>query len=202
MKVITLAHQKGGVGKSTIALNLATSFAVKLKVALVDTDAQGSISSIGNRLKGGVDLVKIDDFDAVRKLNYDIVIIDTPPYLSSRYLEIFNISDFVLIPTKAGFFDVLAIRSTVRIVNEAMETNRRLKSGIVINMIKPRSGVTREVGSLLKKLDIKVLETMIFDRVSYARSPITGGVVTGMDEKAKSEMASLIGEMVEVMKGN
>jgi chromosome partitioning protein len=195
-KIITIAHQKGGVGKSTLALNLAICFQDQLNVVLVDTDLQGSIIDLKEDLPA-VTILQEDNFETIRNLKHDLIIIDTPPYLSSRLPELFLISDYVLIPTKAGFFDVMAIRSTIALVKEAQSQHRDLKSGVVLNMIKHRSGVTLEIQDLLKNLKVTVLKTIIHDRVSFTRSPITGGVLTGADLKAKEEITSLAEEIVD-----
>ncbi|WP_207536282.1 ParA family protein [Desertivirga arenae] len=197
-KIITIAHQKGGVGKSTLAYNLATCFQEQLRVALVDIDLQGSISDL-RTTNPSLDIISDEDFDKIKSLNYDLIIIDTPPYLSNRLPDLFHISDYILIPTKAGFFDVMAIRSTLHLVKEAMKKNTDLKSGIVLNMIKHRSGITEEVKSLLNSFDAVLLNTLIHDRVSFARSPITGGVLLGEDEKAKEEIYSLAEEIVNTL---
>lgn len=194
-KIITIAHQKGGVGKSTLALNLAACFMHNLKVALVDTDVQGSISELKEDLPE-LSILLIEEFDKIQELEFDLIIIDTPPYLSNRLPELFKISDFVLIPTKAGFFDVMAIRSTIALVNKAIKEKPNLKTGIVLNMIKPRSGVTGEVKELLRSFDTVLLKTIIHDRVSFTRSPMTGGVLSGDDNKAKEEITSLAEEIV------
>lgn len=194
-KIITIAHQKGGVGKSTLALNLAVCFQDQLSVALVDTDLQGSIADLKDDLPE-LFIIQEDNFENIRQLKHELIIIDTPPYLSNRLPDLFLISDYVLIPTKAGFFDVMAIRSTIALVKEAQKKHRQLNSGIVLNMIKPRSGVTAEVQELLKSFDMPVLKTVIHDRVSFTRSPITGGVLSGEDSKAKEEITGLAEEIV------
>lgn len=196
--IITIAHLKGGVGKSTLALNLAICFQDQLNVALIDTDSQGSISDLKEDLPG-ISIIQEEYFDHIKKLTHDLIIIDTPPYLSNRLPELFTLSDFVLIPTKAGFFDMMAIRSTITLVKEAQALNPNMKAAIVLNMIKPRSGITAEVVELLKSFSIPVLATMIHDRVSFTRSPITGGVLTGGDTKAKEEITSLAGEIVDLI---
>ncbi|KAA6437905.1 ParA family protein, partial [Dyadobacter flavalbus] len=144
-------------------------------------------------------IITEDQFDQIQKLSYDLIVVDTPPYLSSRLPELFKISDYVLVPTKAGFFDVMAIRSTLQLIEEARKKHHSLKSGIVLNMVKPRSGVTSEVQELLKTLSIPLLETIIHDRVSFTRSPLTGGVLNGEDPKAKEEITSLAEEIVEAI---
>ena len=194
-KIITVAHQKGGVGKSTLVLNLASCFEAQLRVAVVDTDLQGSLSDLKADLPG-LNIISEDKFEKIQAFDYDLVIIDTPPYLSIRLPELFQISDYILIPTKAGFFDVMAIRSTLQLVKEAKLQHPKLKAGIVLNMIKYRSGITEEVKALLKTFDTPILDTIIHDRVSFARSPITGGVLVSEDEKAKEEISSLAEEIV------
>lgn len=194
-KIISVAHQKGGVGKSTLALNLATCFQEQLNVALVDIDLQGSLTDLKEDFPK-LNIICEDQFNQIQKLDYDLIIVDTPPYLSNRLPELFLISDYVLVPTKAGFFDVMAIRSTLQLIGEAQKKHKDLKSGIVMNMIKHRSGITSEVQELLKSFTTPVLTTMIHDRVSFARSPITGGVLTGEDVKAKEEITSLADEIV------
>ena len=194
-KIITLAHQKGGVGKSTLALNLALSFKDQLRVVLVDADLQGSIYHIKEDFPE-VDILSPDRLLDLKDLPYDLIIVDTPPYLSNRLGELFNQSDFVLIPTKAGFFDVMAIRATLALVRLAQARNRGLKAGIVLNMIKPRSGITLEVRDLLVSLGTPLLETKIYDRVSFARSSMTAGIINGKDQKAIAEITELAEEIV------
>lgn len=197
-KIITVAHQKGGVGKSTLALNLATCFQGELSVALVDIDLQGSIADLKDDFPE-LAIITEDQFEQIQKLSYDLIVVDTPPYLSSRLPDLFQISDYVLVPTKAGFFDVMAIRSTLQLIEEAGKKHKTLKAGIVLNMVKPRSGVTGEVQDLLRSLSVPLLKTIVHDRVSFTRSPLTGGVLSGEDPKAKEEITSLVEEIVDAI---
>lgn len=197
-KIITIAHQKGGVGKSTLAINLALCFQDQLSVALVDTDLQGSIYHSRDDFPELV-VIGADKLADIEKLAFDLIIVDTPPYLSNKLPELFQHSDFILVPTKAGFFDVMAIRSTVALIKEAMAKFSNIRAGIVLNMVKPRSGITHDVRQLLETLDVSLLETVIHDRVSIARSSMTGGVLQSGDQKAKDEVTSLAEEIVELI---
>ena len=167
-------------------------------MALIDIDPQGSISELKESFSE-LPIIKEEKLDQLQGLPYDLIIVDTPPYLSNKLPDLFLISDYVLVPTKTGFFDVLAIRSTLQLINEARQIHRNLKAGIVLNMVKHRSGVTTEVLDLLKDLQTPILDTMIHDRVSFTRSPITGGVLTGEDSKAKEEITNLAGEIVNAI---
>jgi chromosome partitioning protein len=192
-KIITIAHQKGGVGKSTLALNLALCFQDQLSVALVDTDLQGSLYHIREDFPA-IAVIGVDKLSDLRQLPYDLIIVDTPPYLSHKLPELFAQSDFILVPTKAGFFDVMAIRSTIALINEA-----RGKAGIVLNMVKPRSGITQEVAELLQMLDTPLFDARIHDRVSIARSSMTSGILKSGDTKAKAEFMALAEELVGLL---
>ena len=195
-KIITIAHQKGGVGKSTMAINLALCFQDQLKVGLVDSDLQGSIYHVKEDFPG-LDILLAEEVSDIPKLDYDLIIVDTPPYLSNKLTDLFLISDFVLVPTKAGFFDVMAIRATLALLKFAQAKKAELKAGIVLNMIKPRSGVTKDVVELLGGLGTPLLKTRVHDRVSITRSAITTGVLNGIDNKAKEEITSLAEEIVD-----
>jgi chromosome partitioning protein len=195
-KIITIAHQKGGVGKSTLAMNLALCFQDQLSVALVDTDHQGSLYHIREDFPG-LSIIGADKLTDIQKLAYDLIIVDTPPYLSNRLPELFLHSDFILVPTKAGFFDVMAIRSTLALIKEARRKAPHVKSGIVLNMVKPRSGITHDVAELLQGMETPLLKTRVHDRVSIARSSMTGGILNGTDKRAKEEIMALAEEVVE-----
>jgi chromosome partitioning protein len=197
-KIITIAHQKGGVGKSTLAINLALCFQDQLSVALVDTDLQGSLYHSREDFPD-LAIIGADKFTDIEKLAYDLIIVDTPPYLSNRLPELFLHSDFILVPTKAGFFDVMAVRATIALINDAMASAPSIRAGVVLNMIKPRSGITNDVRSLLETLDVRLLKTVIHDRVSIARSSMTLGVLQSGDQKAKDEVTALAEEIVELI---
>lgn len=198
-KIISIAHQKGGVGKTTLAVNLAYCFKESMRLGLIDLDVQGSLSG----LKETLSTLSMEEtpkkISSITTLPYDLIIVDTPPYLSSNLPELFNISDFILIPTKAGFLDTMAIRGTIDLVNAAQKLNSKIKAGIILNMVKPNTGLTEDVKNLLKSYNLPVLDSVISDRVSFTRSVLLGGVLNGEDHRAKDEILNLADEIFNIM---
>lgn len=170
-KIILTTHQKGGVGKSTITYNLAENLKSSAEVCIVDMDLQGSLLHLSELSKvpifSGTELSKIINSD------YDFILIDTPPYLNDSITELCQIADVIIIPTKAGILDLLAIKSTIDIVKEAKAEK---KAVIVFNMVKPNTTLTDEINKQLQEYEIRVSKNMLSDLVAFSRSVVLGGV--------------------------
>lgn len=195
MKIITVAHQKGGVGKTTLALNLAFYLKDIKRVGIVDTDLQGSVQGLDTLLDG----ITLVSYEALQEGTYpelDIIIIDTPPYLTNRLNDLFLVSDFVLVPTKVSYLDAMALKATLALLQQCQVVQPDLKAGIVLNMVKPRTSMNREIKDILDAYPIPTLSTRIHERVSYIRSVIAGGIVQLEDGKAHEEMADLAEEIM------
>ncbi|MCP9762315.1 ParA family protein [Lacihabitans soyangensis] len=197
MKIITVAHQMGGVVKTTLTLNLAASLKNGgLKVALLDIDLQGSLAGISDELED-IAFIQPDELSNIGTLPYDVLIIDTPPYLINSLNDLFAISDYVLIPSKVGFFDVMAIRATLAIIREAQKSRPDLKYGVVLNMLKSCTSITDDIRYILESYEAYVLKTVILERVSYTRSSITNGVFSTEDVKAHHEIIARTNEILD-----
>lgn len=170
-KIILITHQKGGVGKSTITYNLAVNLKDNAKVCILDMDIQGSLMNI-NELSE-VSIFPAEKLKDLQKSDYDFIFIDTPPYLNDRIEELCTIADVILIPTKAGVLDLLAIKSTIDLVQRAKAEKRAL---IVFNMVKPNTTLTAEIKDQLEDYEIKVSKNMLSDLVAFSRSVLVNGV--------------------------
>lgn len=199
-KIITLAHQKGGVGKSTLTLNLAYSFKDHLHTAVVDLDVQGTISQLKPLIQDLNVVPGVSKLSDLQQLPYDCIFVDTPPYLSADLPELFAISDLVIIPTKPGIADLMAIRATIAMLQEVKGKNPDLKTAIVFNMIKTSSSMTAEIRQMVNEYGIPVFKRMITDRVSFARSLAVKDGIYGLEDiKAKEELDELTEEVVELL---
>lgn len=204
MKIIAVSHQKGGVGKSSLTINLALCYAYDLKVAVIDIDPQGSLQSIAKMIQG-VDFLPVEDYQGndikkLKNLDYDLILIDTPPYLTDNLTTIFSLSDYVLVPSKVSYVDIMAVRATIAMIKETKAQNPSIKAGLVLNMVKTGSTINEEIGELIKDLDIDLLQTTIGDRVSFTRSMILNGIFETDDEKAKDEITNLAREILLAMR--
>lgn len=170
-KVILTMHQKGGVGKSTLTFNLAVNLKDSAKVCIVDLDFQGSLMNL--RELSQVPIYNSEELNTVLNSDYDFIFIDTPPYLSENLTELCNLADVIVVPTKAGVLDLLAIKSTIKIIENSKNTKKAI---IVFNMVKPNTTLTEEIKDQLKEYDVKVSKNMISDLVSFSRSVLVNGV--------------------------
>jgi len=185
MRVIVVASQKGGVGKTTIAAHLAV-YAGKpgqRRAVLIDTDPQGSLTEWwearreGLEQNGGLALVAVKREELASKLvelddqGTAIAIVDTPPALTAEIEKVIAQADLVLIPARPSPHDLRAIGATVSLV-------RRAKKPFVfiINGAVPRANITAEAVAALSEHG-RVAPVILYQRTDYAASMIDGRTV-------------------------
>lgn len=199
MKIITVAHQKGGVGKTTLSLNLASCLQkTGLNIGVLDTDLQGSLTDTNHTLEG-ITFVPYEELSNFGSMPYDFLIIDTPPYLTNSLNDLFGISDYVLIPTNIGVYDIMAIRATLAIVKKAQESKTNLKYGVVLNRVRANTSLINDILDMLENYQAIVLKTRIHERISYARGALTSGVFGTEDSKAQEEIFNLTEEIINTL---
>lgn len=190
MKIISVIHQKGGVGKSTLTFNLAANLKESATVEIVDMDYQGSL--LKTRGISEVPIHTADKLDELVKKEIDFIFIDTPPYLSEDLPKLIKMSDTIIIPTKAGYYDFLAIESTLDLIKRSGGED---KSMIVFNMIKPNTTLTSEIKEKLTEYNIKVANSMISDLVAITRSGLVNGVEDS--DNAQNQINELTEEVIK-----
>jgi chromosome partitioning protein len=190
-KIILITHQKGGVGKSTLAFNLAQNIASGAKVGVLDFDLQGSLSQI-KELVTDFDVIPFkENLDSILELDYDFIFIDTPPYLTNHLSKLISIADLIIVPTKAGILDLLAIKSTLTIIEQEQRTKDTL---IVFNMVKPNTTLTLDILIGLEEYNVKIANTHISDLVAFTRSVLLKGVTN--DKNAQKQIDQLTTEIL------
>lgn len=189
-KIITVYNQKGGTGKTTLSLSLYDVFANSTETALIEADTQKSLSHIKQVAGLETNLYEFRGVAHVRGLPEKVAVVDCPPVPFDGLETLLAESDFVLIPSRSGYTDLFALRATVEKVKDS-----GAKAGIVLNAIKSGTKLTGEISQLLERYGLPVLNAQIADRVSFARSAITGTVYGQGDTKAEKEISNLLNEI-------
>lgn len=190
-KIILVTHQKGGVGKSTLTFNIAQNISTNAKVAVIDFDLQGSLSQL-KELVTDFDILPFKGkIEAIIKLEYDFIFIDTPPYLSNHLSKLIQLANTIIVPTKAGILDLLAIKSTLKLIEQENKTNATL---VVFNMIKANTTLTIDILIGLEEYNVKIANTHISDLVSFTRSVLVNGVKS--DKNAQKQLDNLTEEIL------
>ena len=193
-KVITIAQQKGGTGKTTLAVHLALAF-IKYhnhKVAIIDTDPQGSlgkwfmIRSEKNSLNKNLTFKTASLWGAqyeskMLKQDHDIVIIDTPPKIESDARPAIEASDLVLIPVAPSPVDFLATEAIIEIAKKA-----KRKVLIQINRANHRSKLISKTHEYIKSINVKSTDTLIGHRQIFVASMGEGKTVVEKQRKSKA----------------
>lgn len=199
--VITIAQQKGGSGKTTLAVNLAVAFSrLGLTVSLLDTDPQGSLGrwflTRRDRLGApGMDLSTASawgvsyECEKLKKLN-DIVLIDTPPKVDADLRPALREADLVLIPVASSHVDLWATDGVLDLVSRE---NR--KALVVLNRTKAGTRLGEDVARAAGDL-AEVAKSRLGQRVVYAESMGQGLAAQEAGKSpAADEVAALVAEV-------
>lgn len=189
MKVVIVASQKGGSGKTTLAghLAVAAEMAGAGPVVLIDADPQGSLSDWWNERESDTPAFAHTsaanlsrDLETLQKQGFQYAVIDTPPAIVSAIQAIVMHSDLVVIPTRPSPHDLRAAAATVNIVERC---GKRLV--FVINAATARARLTAEAAVALSQHGM-VAPVNVHNRVDFASSMIDGRTVMEIDPEGKS----------------
>ena len=177
MKTIAIISQKGGAGKTTAAVHLATAAALAgHSAAIIDLDPQGTAASWGDRRQADAPEVVSGQaarlgvlVEAAQGNGADLLILDTAPNADQTALRAAQFADLVLIPCRAATFDLEAIQATLTLAELAKKP-----SYVVLNAIPPRSGIGREAAEGLTAQGAEVAPAMLSQRAAFAHGVIDG----------------------------
>lgn len=206
MKKITLIAQKGGAGKTTLAIHLAVAAKSSgLKIAIIDIDPQRSAVTWANlREDTSIPVAGVLSMEIVETLRmaeddkFDLIIIDTPPHTAPIVTKIAEAVDYIIIPCQPSLLDIDATSSTSRIVKAVGK-----KYIGVITRTPSKGFEVEECRNALISMGIPVCPILIKDRVAYRRALIHGKAVTEFDKRGKAaqeinELWSFLKKEIEI----
>ena len=183
-KIIAVAQQKGGAGKTMLASQLAVAFAETASVAILDIDPQASLT-IWAKLratatKAGSHITATatagwrlsTELEKLAK-NHDIVIIDTPPVIDTDNRRAIRASSLVLIPLNPSPPDLWAAEATLKLAAE-----EKRKVALVFNRAPAASKLRKRLEAEIAARGIRLLETALANRAGYANAFADGLGVT------------------------
>lgn len=204
-RIITIAQQKGGSGKTTVAVNLAVCLRRRgHSVGLLDTDPQGSL---GRWFLERLDRLGEDEAlefttssawgasyesDKLKK-RFDYVIIDTPPKIDSDLRPALRVADLVLVPVATSHVDLWATEGVLDLARR-----EKCDTLIVLNRTRPGTRLAGEVAEKAEELGAEVAAAQIANRVTYAETlgQGLGASDSGRNPVARSEIDALTDEVL------
>ncbi len=199
-KVFTVAQQKGGAGKTTMAAHLAVAWSRKHRVAVIDTDPQGSLSQwykLRSELHGSDERLlfsaisgwRVENEIARLKRQVDIIVIDSPPHADTEARAAIRAADLVIIPLQPSPMDVWATSATIKLCKQ-----EKVPVKMVLNRVHPQARLTESISSGL----VGLAANHFGNRVAFAGSLMQGLGVTEFNPNspAAEEVRALAREVL------
>jgi chromosome partitioning protein len=190
MRTIALINQKGGVGKTTVALHLATAFHQAGAATLIlDLDPQASASEWHDAREAELPYVESIQparlskaISTAQEIGTEVLILDTAPHAESTALEAARLADLVLVPCQPSIMDLRAMRKTVDLLKLV-----QVPAFAVLNSVSSSGTVADEAAEMIEgSLSLPVCPVRLGDRVAYNRSLITGQTALEFEPHGKA----------------
>lgn len=207
-KIYAVVNQKGGVGKTTLAVNIAAGLARRASSILVDADPQGSAvqwARSANALP--IEVIRAaDDLEqmlADLKYRYSYIVLDCPPSVeaSERLDAVLGAAHVVIIPVLPSPADLWSSVHMARLIERARLGNNSLKARMLLNQAEPRNAMARSMRQALAELEIPAFEHGIGRRAIYRSAALEGVSVYQLGKRAAAaaqEIDALIEEVIKL----
>jgi chromosome partitioning protein len=195
MKTISFISQKGGVGKTTLAIHLAVAFAADgLNVAILDLDPQASAAEwkdFREEEMPGVIAIPSSRLPKVLKeledKGADIVILDTAPHSEGTALDAARAADLLLVPCQPSIMDLRAMRKTIDLLRHIKKPTYAVLNGVSIQ----GSAALGTEKAIAAEFKIDVCPVRMGDRVAYSRCLISGHSAQEYEPQGKAAREAL-----------
>ena len=193
--IITIAQQKGGAGKTTLAAHLALAWAAHCRVAVVDIDPQASLAAWfklrqerSGAARPAIEAAALGGWRVAGEVerqarSHDIVIIDTAPHAETEARIAVRAASIVIVPVQPSPMDVWATGATLDLARQ-----ERVPALLVLNRVPARANLTRPMAAALAGLGAAIADTRIGNRIALAAALAEG---KGIAEAAPGSTAAL-----------
>ena len=187
--ILACISQKGGTGKTTLAVSIAVAAGTAGHTAVViDLDPQGSASDWYEQRHAdtptvvacsAVRLVQV--LDVAREGGAALAVLDTPPHSAAAALAAAERADFVIMPCRPGIYDVRAIRTSAEICQQA-----RTPAAVVMTAVPPRGRLAEDAAEALRSVGLEVAPIRVGQRIAFVHTALTGQTVTEVQPQSQA----------------
>jgi chromosome partitioning protein len=193
MKIVAIISQKGGSGKTTLALHLSVASSNSGRnTAVIDLDPQASSTKWADRRQKFSEVPVVmsvhasrlnHEMERVRSNGGEMIYLDTAPHSDSAALEAAKAADLILVPCRPAILDLEAISNTLELVSTT-----RKPIYVVLNAVPPNSSEWKEAAEAITALGVEVCPSRLVHRIAFSRSLINGLTAQEFEPDGKAKL--------------